>query len=55
MPAYVVFSDATLREMCLTRPATLDQMAQVNGVGPKKLADYGPLFLDRLSVGPGAD
>ncbi len=55
VPAYVVFSDATLREMCLTRPATLDQMAQVNGVGPKKLADYGPLFLDRLAAAPGGD
>ena len=51
MPAYVVFSDATLREMCLTRPATLDQMADINGVGPKKLDEYGLMFLERLSTG----
>lgn len=49
VPAYVVFSDATLREMCMTRPNTMSQMAQINGVGPKKLEDYGALFLDKLS------
>ena len=49
VPAYVVFSDATLHEMCMTRPNTLSQMAQINGVGPKKLEDYGTLFLDQLS------
>ena len=49
VPAYVVFSDATLREMCMTRPTTMSQMAQINGVGPKKLDDYGALFLDHLS------
>ena len=51
VPAYVVFSDATLREMCLSRPATLDQMADINGVGPKKLDEYGLMFLERLSTG----
>ena len=51
VPAYVVFSDATLREMCLSRPATLEQMADINGVGPKKLEEYGLMFLERLSAG----
>ncbi len=50
VPAYVVFSDATLREMCLSRPRTLDQMADINGVGPKKLEEYGLMFLERLSA-----
>lgn len=49
VPAYVVFSDATLREMCMAHPTTLGEMAEVNGVGPKKLEDYGALFLEQLS------
>ena len=51
VPAYVVFSDATLREMCLSRPRNLEQMAEINGVGPKKLDEYGLMFLERLSAG----
>jgi ATP-dependent DNA helicase RecQ len=51
VPAYVVFSDATLREMCLSRPRNLEQMADINGVGPKKLDEYGLMFLERLSAG----
>ncbi|MAY67829.1 MAG: DNA helicase RecQ [Rhodospirillaceae bacterium] len=51
VPAYVVFSDATLREMCLSRPSNLEQMADINGVGPKKLEEYGLMFLERLSAG----
>lgn len=55
VPAYVVFSDATLREMCMTHPRTMSQMAQINGLGPKKLDDYGALFLDRLSENSNPD
>ena len=45
VPAYVIFSDATLIDMAHLRPETLDQMGSVNGVGPKKLADFGDQFL----------
>ncbi len=48
VPAYVIFADATLHDMCRLRPETLDQMAMVSGVGPKKLADFGTLFLRRI-------
>jgi ATP-dependent DNA helicase RecQ len=48
VPAYVVFSDATLIDMCHIQPRTLDEMASVNGVGPKKLKDFGELFLKAL-------
>ena len=54
VPAYVVFADATLIDMCRLRPETLDQMAMVSGVGPKKLEDFGPAFLRALH-GPTAD
>ncbi len=48
VPAYVVFGDAALRDMCLMRPETLDGFAQVNGVGPKKLQEFGEVFLDAI-------
>lgn len=49
VPAYIVFSDATLIDMCRIQPETLDQMALVSGVGPKKLEDFGPTFLRALA------
>ena len=45
VPAYVVFPDRTLIEMAERKPANLDQMAQITGVGAKKLESYGGLFL----------
>jgi ATP-dependent DNA helicase RecQ len=45
VPAYVVFPDRTLIEMAEKKPTTLDQMAQITGVGAKKLESYGALFL----------
>ena len=49
VPAYVVFPDATLMEMAALRPQSLEALGQVKGVGPKKLADYGEIFLERLN------
>ncbi len=46
VPAYSIFSDATLTDMCHLRPENLDQMGSVNGIGPKKLKDFGTLFLE---------
>ena len=48
VPAYVVFSDATLRDMCLMKPADKATLALVNGVGPKKLKDFGDIFLNAI-------
>ena len=45
VPAYVIFNDRTLIEMAENRPATLDQMAGISGVGAKKLERYGDTFL----------
>ena len=50
VPAYVVFPDATLGEMARERPATLEQMAGINGVGPKKLEDFGETFLEAIAA-----
>ncbi|AXB48160.1 DNA helicase RecQ [Amycolatopsis albispora] len=49
VPAYVIFHDATLREIATMAPSTLDQLGQVNGVGENKLAKYGQQILDALS------
>ena len=41
LPAYVIFHDATLAEMARAQPASLDDLAQISGVGAKKLEAYG--------------
>jgi ATP-dependent DNA helicase RecQ len=45
VPAYIVFSDRTLADMALRRPASLEALANVRGVGEMKLARYGEKFL----------
>jgi ATP-dependent DNA helicase RecQ len=45
VPAYIVFSDATLRDMARRRPSSVEQLLEVNGVGEKKAADFGERFL----------
>jgi ATP-dependent DNA helicase RecQ len=50
VPAFVVFPDTTLIELAAERPATLDQMAAINGVGPRKLADFGETFLAAIAA-----
>ena len=52
VPAYVVFPDRTLIEMARRRPETLDDMAQVPGVGAVKLERFGALFLEVIAGAP---
>ncbi|MDW5329116.1 DNA helicase RecQ [Plantactinospora sp. KLBMP9567] len=49
VPAYVIFHDATLRQIAAEPPATLAELARVNGVGENKLAKYGQQILDTLA------
>lgn len=49
VPAYVVFSDASLREMARRKPQTEKELLSVSGVGEHKLKQYGSVFLDFLS------
>ncbi|CAL9527939.1 DNA helicase RecQ [Streptomyces sp. enrichment culture] len=49
VPAYVVFHDATLREVAVRRPATLGELGGITGVGEKKLATYGESLLAALA------
>ena len=48
VPPYVIFHDSTLLDMLSRRPATLDEMAEVSGVGQAKLVRYGEEFLSVL-------
>jgi ATP-dependent DNA helicase RecQ len=48
VPAYVIFHDATLRQIAALAPSTLTQLAAVSGVGEAKLARYGQQILDVL-------
>ena len=48
VPAYVIFSDATLQQMVRFRPATEPEFLALSGVGPKKLQQYGGAFLKLL-------
>jgi ATP-dependent DNA helicase RecQ len=41
VPAYVIFHDATLREIARTRPASLDTLRGISGIGARKLEAYG--------------
>ncbi|MBB5804950.1 ATP-dependent DNA helicase RecQ [Saccharothrix ecbatanensis] len=50
VPAYVIFHDATLRQIATSGPSTLDELGTVNGVGENKLAKYGQQILDTLSA-----
>ena len=45
IPPYVVFSDATLKDMCAVLPKTREEMLTVKGVGEHKMKKYGESFL----------
>ena len=49
VPAYVIFHDATLRQMAAERPANPEELLLVSGVGERKLEKYGEEFLEALA------
>jgi ATP-dependent DNA helicase RecQ len=50
VPPYVVFHDATLAAMVQRRPATLEAMADLPGIGERKLDAYGVAFLEVIGA-----
>jgi ATP-dependent DNA helicase RecQ len=50
VPAYVIFHDATLRQIAALRPPTLDALATVSGVGETKLARFGEQVLEVVAA-----
>jgi ATP-dependent DNA helicase RecQ len=49
VPAYLLFSDATLRDMARVKPASAAALLGIRGVGERKLADLGQRFLDHIA------
>ncbi|MES2352506.1 MAG: DNA helicase RecQ [Pseudomonadota bacterium] len=47
--AYIIFNDATLREIAKARPTTLSELRGISGVGEKKLASYGDEIVAMIS------
>ena len=52
VPAYVVFHDATLRQIAAQAPTTLAELGSISGIGENKLAKYGQQILDTLAAQP---
>jgi len=48
MPPYIIFNDASLREMAQRQPTTLPEFSTIPGVGQAKLARYGGQFVDLI-------
>jgi ATP-dependent DNA helicase RecQ len=48
VPAYIVFSDVTLRAIAARLPVTLEQFGAIPGVGERKLADFGAMFIEEV-------
>lgn len=48
IPAYAIFTDATLREISEKRPKTPGEFLNIRGIGMKKLDQYGTLFIEKI-------
>ena len=53
VPAYVVFTDATLTALAERRPTSVEQLVDIAGIGPRKLALYGEAVLALVAGAPG--
>ncbi len=51
MPPYVIFHDATLRALARQRPADLDALSTIHGIGESKLARYGRQIVELIGRG----
>ncbi len=49
MPPFVIFHDTTLRELARVNPSDLSAMAQVSGIGPRKMENYGAAIIQLLA------
>jgi ATP-dependent DNA helicase RecQ len=53
VPAYIVFSDASLRDMARQRPQTLEEFRKIRGVGDRKTEDFGEQFIELIADNTG--
>ncbi len=49
VPAYIVFGDKTLRELALHQPKSPNEFLAINGVGEKKLTQFGEVFMNAIT------
>jgi ATP-dependent DNA helicase RecQ len=50
VPAYIIFSDVSLRQMARNYPQTESEFARISGVGEKKLREFGQIFLAEIAA-----
>jgi ATP-dependent DNA helicase RecQ len=50
VPAYIIFSDVSLRQMARSYPASEREFARISGVGEKKLREFGDIFLGEIAA-----
>ena len=48
VPAYIIFSDATLQELATYLPGAMEDLKQISGFGEVKIQRYGTLFLEKV-------
>ena len=53
VPAYVIFHDATLREIAIARPTSVAELAGVSGIGDRKLEAYGEAIVALVATAAG--
>jgi ATP-dependent DNA helicase RecQ len=51
VPPFVIMSDAVLVEVCRSRPASVEELRWVKGIGAKKMADFGQELVDEIRSG----
>lgn len=54
VPAYVIFKDQTLDELCLVRPRTVAELLDISGIGPAKADRYGDQILAIIDEAAGS-
>ena len=50
VPAYIIFSDVSLRQMARNYPASENEFARISGVGETKLREFGEVFLNEIAL-----
>lgn len=48
VPAYIVFADVALKDMCIKLPTNDEEFLEVSGVGKAKLQKYGEKFIEAI-------
>jgi ATP-dependent DNA helicase RecQ len=50
LPAYIIFHDSALLDMCAKLPKNKDEFSKISGVGAQKLAKYGDIFINEINA-----